>query len=395
MTETGVVHADLTRRLRLMGIAVGQLFTSIAALVLAIFLVVGLALLIVGWGIPIVLGVMALARPLANAQRRWCATVLRRPVASPYLQTTRHGMVARLREMFRDPARRRDGYWLAWHGTFGLALSIAAFVEAIFDLLLWWLPAGIALQALCTPAAALLGVTEKSALALRVEHLAGTRAEAVDSQSAELRRIERDLHDGAQARLVALGMSLSLAEAQLDSDPEAARALLFEARTSSSEALSELRDLVRGIQPPVLADRGLGGAAEALALAAPVPVDVHIDVPGALPPPVETAAYFALAEGLTNAVKHGGAAQRASGADFCVEIAVVHRDGELQLEIRDTGAGGAAITPGGGLHGIERRLAAFDGTLYLYSPLGGPTVLHMVLPCALSSPKTSPSSGTV
>jgi signal transduction histidine kinase len=406
MAETGVVRADLTRRLRLLAIAIGQLFTSIAALVLAIFLVVGLALLILGWGIPIVLGVMALTRPLANLQRRMCATVLRRPVASPYLRRTQRGPIARLREMFRDPARRRDGYWLLWHGTAGLALSIVALVEGILDLLLWWIPAGLALRALCIPAAALLGVTEKSALALRVEQLAGSRAEAVDSQSAELRRIERDLHDGAQARLVALGMSLSRAEAQLKSDPEAARALLLEARTSSSAALSELRDLVRGISPPVLADRGLGGAVQALALAAPAQVDVRIDVPGTLPAPVETAAYFAIAEALTNAVKHGSAADPASGSasgsdsgsasggDLCVEVTVVHRDGELHLDVRDSGPGGAAVVPGGGLDGIKRRLAAFDGTLQLHSPPGGPTVLHMVLPCVLSSPKTSPSSGT-
>jgi signal transduction histidine kinase len=208
----------------------------------------------------------------------------------------------------------------------------------------------------------------------------------VDTQAAELRRIERDLHDGAQARLVALGMSLALAEERLSRDPDGARALLSEARTASSDALAELRDLVRGIHPPVLADRGLAGAVQALALAAPMPVTVLAEMEGRLPAPVESAAYFALAEALTNVVKHSAASHA---------TVTVRRSGDLlELAVSDDGIGGADPSRGTGLHGIARRLSAFDGTLAVESPPGGPTELAMVLPCASFSPKTSPSSGT-
>jgi signal transduction histidine kinase len=231
----------------------------------------------------------------------------------------------------------------------------------------------------------LLSVSEKSRLAQRVEQLAESRAETVDTQSAELRRIERDLHDGAQARLVALGMSLAMAEQAIANDPDGARALLSEARTASSNALTELRDLVRGIHPPVLADRGLVGAVQALALAAPLPVEVSAEIDGRLPAPVESAAYFAVAEALTNVIKHA----RAEHA----WISLRHDGDLLTARIKDDGAGGADPTGGTGLRGIERRLSAFDGTVAVKSPSGGPTELAMVLPCGSSSPKILPSSG--
>ncbi|HEY5336379.1 MAG TPA: sensor domain-containing protein [Mycobacteriales bacterium] len=376
----------LRRRLAFLGLAVGELGVAITALVLFVLAVVGLALVVVAWGVPLVMAVAAVTRPLAQIQRQVAGYVQRRPVDAPYLRRTAGGPWVRLRGIVRDPARRRDLYWLGLQGSVGLVLAILAVVEGVFDLLLPFVPAGFALKLDCWLSAALLGITEKSALALRVEELAESRAETVDTQAAELRRIERDLHDGAQARLVALGMSLSLAETQLTSDPEAARSLLVEARASSGAALAELRDLVRGIHPPVLADRGLVGAVQALALAAPLDVRVHADGVGPLPAPVEAAAYFAVAEGLTNVVKHAGARK--------AEIFLAYRDGELRLELCDVGVGGATVTEGGGLHGIERRLAAFDGRVTLDSPVGGPTRLHMVLPCVSSSPKTSPSSET-
>jgi signal transduction histidine kinase len=208
----------------------------------------------------------------------------------------------------------------------------------------------------------------------------------VDTQAAELRRIERDLHDGAQARLVALGMSLAIAEQQLEHDPESARALLTEARAASSDALAELRDLVRGIHPPVLADRGLAGAVRALTLAAPLPVTLDIEDSGRLPAPLESAAYFAIAEALTNVIKHAEART--------AWVVIGRADERLTLTVGDDGAGGADPSGGSGLRGIERRLSAFDGTLEVKSPPGGPTEVVMVLPCASSSPKTSPSSGT-
>jgi signal transduction histidine kinase len=232
----------------------------------------------------------------------------------------------------------------------------------------------------------LLAPTANAALAVRVAHLAETRADAVDTQAVELRRIERDLHDGAQARLVAMGMTLSAAERLLDEDPQTARALLREARDASAKALAELRDLVRGIHPPVLADRGLGDAVRALALDSQPTVDVCVNLPGRLAPAVESAAYFAIAETLANAAKHSGAHR--------VWLDLRHCDGVLRVNVTDNGNGGAQIGHGTGLRGIQRRLAAFDGTLTIISPPGGPTTVTMELPCALCSPKTTLSSET-
>jgi signal transduction histidine kinase len=218
----------------------------------------------------------------------------------------------------------------------------------------------------------MLSPSEQAQLAARVQQLTESRAETVDTQAAELRRIERDLHDGAQARLVSLGMSLGLAEERLEHDPAFARQLLAEARTANTQALAELRDLVRGIHPPVLADRGLVGAVEALALTGAVPIKVHTNLDGRLPAPVESAAYFAVAEALSNAIKHGGAGQ--------IDIGLTRADSVLRLEVRDDGRGGAVVEGGSGLRGIERRLAAFDGCLELHSPPGGPTIVLMELP---------------
>jgi signal transduction histidine kinase len=247
------------------------------------------------------------------------------------------------------------------------------------------LPPGIAARVHAAMSRSLLSVSQKSRLALRVEQLTESRAETVDTQAAELRRIERDLHDGAQARLVAIGMNLGLAQEQLDRDPDLAKSLLAEARDTASDALAELRDLVRGIHPPILADRGLVEAVRALAAAVPMPVDVRADVSGTLPAPVESAAYFAVAEALTNVVKHASA-QRAA-------IRLKRIESGLEVRVEDDGVGGADVSQGTGLQGIARRLSAFDGSLTVESPPGGPTEVVMVLPCEWSSAKTSPSSG--
>jgi len=214
----------------------------------------------------------------------------------------------------------------------------------------------------------------------RVQRLTETRELAVDAAATELRRIERDLHDGAQARLVALGMNLRAVERMLPGRPEAALALVAEARETSLRALNDLRDLVRGICPPVLADRGLGHAVRALALDTPFPVDLDINLPGRLSAPVESACYFAVAEALANAVRHSGARR--------VHIRMQHEDGILRVQVADDGAGGADPARGTGLRGVEQRLAAFDGILAVSSPPGGPTMIAMEVPCALSSPKT-------
>jgi signal transduction histidine kinase len=215
------------------------------------------------------------------------------------------------------------------------------------------------------------------ALTQRVSRLTQTRSDATEVAVAELRRIERDLHDGAQARLVAVGMSLRAAEELMRANPEAARALVAEARETSSRALDDLRGLVRGIYPPVLADRGLADAVRALALDAPVTVDTDITVQGEPPMPVAAAVYFGIAEALTNAVRH-------SGADT-VQIGIGFAGGVLRASIADDGAGGADASRGTGLAGVERRLATFDGVLAVASPLGGPTIVAIEVPCTLSA----------
>jgi signal transduction histidine kinase len=227
-------------------------------------------------------------------------------------------------------------------------------------------------------------------LTQRVQTLTRTRTDAVDAAAAELRRIERDLHDGAQARLVALGMSLRAAERMFATNPEAALALVSEARETSSRALTDLRDLVRGIYPPVLADRGLADAVRALVLDTPLHTELDVDLPGpaaaggqgcTIEMPVGAAVYFAVAEALTNAVRHSGART--------VRIHLRHAGGMLRAEVTDDGAGGADPAAGTGLAGVEHRLATFDGILAVSSPPGGPTIVAIEVPCALSSAKTS------
>jgi len=259
-------------------------------------------------------------------------------------------------------------------------LAVLACVQGVLLLGfgLWLVP-----RALDSRTLALLwpGPAPDAALAGRVQQLKQTRADAVDTAAAELRRVERDLHDGAQARLVALGMSLRAAERLIPESPQAATALVAEAILTSSKALTELRDLVRGIHPPVLADRGLGDAVRALALDTPLHIVMDIDLPGRLDAPIESACYFAVAEALANAVKHSGARH--------VQIRIQHAGGLLRIEVTDDGAGGADPRNGSGLLGLERRLGTFDGILAVSSPPGGPTIVVIEVPCASSSLKIS------
>jgi signal transduction histidine kinase len=222
-------------------------------------------------------------------------------------------------------------------------------------------------------AKSLLAPSRRAELSRQVAQLAESRSQVVDHQAEEIRRIERDLHDGAQARLVAMGMTLGAMEQLLERDPAAAKELVAGARESSAKALGELRDLVRGIHPPVLADRGLGDAVRALALDSPLDVSVEDDLGDRLPVPLESAAYFALSELLANATKHGDARQ--------VRIDLRRRSGMVRMTVIDDGVGGADPAGGTGLRGIERRVAAFDGTLHVNSPVGGPTTVTVEIPC--------------
>ncbi|MCL7423596.1 sensor histidine kinase [Streptomyces sp. YS415] len=268
-----------------------------------------------------------------------------------------------------------DGYWYGFLPITGQASAFGAAVLAAGFLVLAHFYATRLLRLHFTLTRAVLA-SNQGQLAERVRVLTETRRDAVDTSAAELRRIERDLHDGAQARLVAMGMDLGTIEMLLDKDPEQARQLLAQARKSSVDALAELRDLVRGIHPPVLAERGLGDAVRALALRLPVATEVTVELPGRAEAPVESAAYFAVSEVLTNAVKH-------SGADR-IWVDLHHAEGMLRASVTDNGKGGAVTGAGSGLAGVERRLGTFDGILAVSSPVGGPTLVTMELPCALS-----------
>jgi signal transduction histidine kinase len=241
---------------------------------------------------------------------------------------------------------------------------------------------------------ALLKPSPKARLVERVEELTETRAGAVAAHGAELRRIERDLHDGTQARLVSLSMRIGLAKRAYDRDPEAARKLLDDAQDQAEAALTELRHVVRGIHPPILTDRGLAGAVRALAASSGLDVSVRVDgledraEDGAesgprAPAAVEAAAYFVVAESLTNAAKHCGADQ--------ASVHLSRLPAGLRVVVRDEGRGGAGGTSqafgsggeagGSGLLGMQRRVAALDGTMQVTSPVGGPTVIEVELPC--------------
>jgi signal transduction histidine kinase len=221
-------------------------------------------------------------------------------------------------------------------------------------------------------AKAMLGVTAAD-LARRVGQLEGSRARVVDAAEAERRRIERDLHDGAQQRLVALAMNLGRARARYEDDPEGARKLLDEAHVDAKHALVELRDLARGLHPAVLTDRGLDAALSGLAARSPVPVTLDVDVLPRCAPTIEAIAYFVVSEALANVAKHSRA-QR-------VDVVARRVDDRLHVTITDDGVGGALIYKGGGLAGLTDRAGGVDGTLRLDSPAGGPTVLRLELPC--------------
>ncbi|MEQ4715962.1 sensor histidine kinase [Nonomuraea sp. B19D2] len=263
-----------------------------------------------------------------------------------------------------DPATWRDEAWL----------MLDPVVKAALVPLFFLVPErGLRVYALWSEL--LLGATAASRLASQVSHLRRTRNLAADSQAAEMRRIERDLHDGTQARLVAIGMTLGAVEQLVDDDPSAAKTLLSKAREASAETLTELRRVIRGIHPPVLAERGLADAVRALAMDSPMQVTVDVDLPHRPEPPVEAAVYFAVSELLSNAARHGDA--RSATVD------ISSNGPDLRVTVTDDGLGGADPAKGSGLSGIERRLAAFDGVLALNSPPGGPTTVTMELPRAL------------
>lgn len=394
------------------------------SIVLFVLAVVSISFVLLGIGVFTTPVVLQAVRRHANQRRFWAADWSGVRIAAPYrpfppdLRGGVTGQVERTTLLLKDPATWRDLQWLLVDMTVGPVVAMLAAALLIYPLEglvlaagLWhvfrndpywygFVPVdsqGTALAALALGvvifaiglkagepllrlhfliARPLLAPTPEQTLAQRVDRLTETRHEAVDTAASELRRIERDLHDGAQARLVAMGMNLGTIEALVEKDPAQAKKMLAMARESSAEALTELRDLVRGIHPPVLAERGLGDAVKALALRLPVATEVTVELPGRAEASVESAAYFAVSEALTNAVKHAG------GDRIWVDLH--HGEGMLRISVTDNGGGGARIGSGSGLSGIERRLGTFDGVLAVSSPAGGPTMVTMELPCALS-----------
>lgn len=225
-------------------------------------------------------------------------------------------------------------------------------------------------------ARALLGSGSSAAHAAQVRRLEQRRSAAVDSAESERRRIERDLHDGAQQRLVALAASLGSARDRFDQpgfDPETGRQLVAEAHEEAKAALKEIRDLVRGIHPVILEDRGLDAALSAVVARSPIPVALDVTIPRRPPPAIESAAYFIVNEALTNVARHADATR--------ATVTIVGTGERLVIEVRDDGIGGAAPEHGSGLRGLQDRVTALGGGMYVISPIGGPTSIMIELPC--------------
>jgi signal transduction histidine kinase len=415
----------ITRRLALPGWSVLRFsLTLVAAALLAAAIVTGV--LVVFWvGIPVAVFVLLAIRFWANTQRRVIGEQLGVHIPAPYRARPRGRFDHQALWLIREAATWRDFAWLAIDATLGFMVNLlylGVFGIAVYYLVqplllstvfhaapspfvndfgfydfdtpaktlmlvpialaagvAWWRWGELLLRWYAHLGVLLLGPTAKALLTERVSELRQARDETAGSAAAELRRIERDLHDGAQARIAALSLTLGMAEELLSQNrPDQAAALVGEARQACSDALEEIRQLVRGIHPPVLADRGFTGALQAMALDHPLPVSVVDRLVDKLPAPLEAAAYFATNEVLTNITKHAEATQ--------VQV-VVNRDrDQVVIEVRDDGVGGATFDAGGGLDGVRRRLAAFDGTVQVDSPEGGPTIVTMTLPAAAVDP---------
>jgi signal transduction histidine kinase len=395
----------------LLNLVIGIFWFSLLVPLLA----TSIGLAIVWVGVPLLALALALTRGAATMERARVRFALGIEIPSPYRGPVRGSLVTRARARMTDRAVWRDlAYFLLLLpvGIIEFALLIALWSAALalvsLPIQIYYLPVDIViahvwvidsfLSALpVVPlgvllglftlsvtrrlgrghgrlAAALLGPTLNTKLAAETERLQVSRARGVEAAEAERRRIERDLHDGAQQRLVAVAMGLGRAKSKLDTDPEIARELIAEAHADAKLAISELRDLARGIYPSVLGDRGLDPALSALAAKCPIPVDLSVDVEPRPPTAVESAAYFTVAEALTNITKHAEATR--------AQVIVSRTDTSVVIEVTDNGRGGAQMRPGGGLAGLADRAATIDGVVVVLSPVGGPTVIRVELPCA-------------
>ncbi|HEX5027436.1 MAG TPA: sensor domain-containing protein [Gaiellaceae bacterium] len=411
------VGAFLLRPLRastwreLANLLLGFVMSIVVFVVLVTLTSVGLSLLITLVGIPILLATAYVNRWLADLERYRAGLVLSERVGRHYRDASGGGFWHRARVVASDPQTWKDYAWLLLVSVIGFTFGLIALVLWATALLLvsipfwWWIPGvdsgdsgswtvdswplallvalvGLVMVVLtawiCAALArgqALLARTLLApGLAERVDELERTRAGAVVAQQDELERIERDLHDGAQARLVALSIDLGLAREKLESEPEAAAELIDSAHAEAKSALAELRELVRGVHPVILTDRGLDAAVSALAARSPVPVSLDLHPGPRLSREVEAAAYFVIAESLTNVAKHATAEQ--------AWVRVARRDGVLEIEVRDDGRGGADPSAGTGLPGLARRVEALDGSLSVTSPEAHGTIVRAELPCA-------------
>jgi signal transduction histidine kinase len=369
----------------------------------------GVSLLIIWVGVPILIATVASTKWLARGERRRAGWLLGERIPSLYLPQQRRGLLGYLHTAVGDAAIWKDLLWLIVLlpalGLAGFTIAVCLWGTAIGMIFLpawYWsipdgvdyglfnvdtlpeafavVPVGLLLLAVSVPVTRAcgfgLGALARGVLApserRRVQELERTRAGAVDAQAAELQRIERDLHDGAQARLVALAMDLGMAQEKLASDPEGAQELISGAHTEAKKAIAELRDLSRGIYPAILTDRGLGPALSSIAARNPVEVALDVDLDERLPAATEAAAYFVTVEALTNVAKHSGAQH--------ARVRIGRRADTLRVEIADDGEGGA--DPGGaGLTGLRQRVEALDGRLAVLSGELG-TTIKAELPCA-------------
>ncbi|WP_405794030.1 sensor histidine kinase [Streptomyces sp. NBC_01506] len=407
----------------LSGVPVG-LATLVSLLLLA---VVGGALAVVVVGLPLLLMFALAGIPLASLERRRLRLVDPAVLADPHREPDGTGLAAWVRVRLKEAATWRElGYallcaFVLWPlealvlatvlvvcgglltapvvmATVGggeevrvLKIWLAdsypqAFAAALVGALLLPLlayPLGLVAAGRAALTRQLLSPRD-AAVDTRIQELGRSRMRLVDAFEAERRRIERDLHDGAQQRLVALSMALGLA--RLENPGEPLGGLLAKAHGEADTALVEIRELIRGIHPQVLTDRGLKDAVDDVADRSPVPVDVRFELPGRLPEAVETAAYFAVSEALANIAKHSGADR----AEVCGRIA----DGELVVEVTDNGAGGADFSRGTGLQGVADRISVFDGDLAVSSPAGGPTVFRVRIPCPPGEAVTGAATDT-
>ena len=390
---------------------VGGFGTSVLAVITLLWLLATGVLCLVGVGFFLVPSALRLTRLVADRERarlsRWGPEVLG---AQP--------LPARPGEALRQPTVRRELGWIVCHGTLGTLLGLTALtlpIDGLHDLLfpLWWklVPASadvpsqdyftvhdwpgafvvclmglaaLVVTILLLPAMAwaqawwgrrLLVPEDGTDLVLRVAELKATRAAALDAHAAELRRIERSLHDGTQNRLVAVTVLIGAANRALARNPEDAQEILARAQDAAEQALAELRGVVRSILPPVLTERSLPDALAGLAAACPVACEIDADLTERYAASVEATVYFVVAEALTNIAKHSGASH--------ATVRLRRRDERLCVEITDDGHGGAHAHGGSGLAGIRGRTEAHDGTFALSSPVGGPTVLTVSVPCEL------------